>query len=211
MQSAQESKWTTDLRCATQEAPPKTKATRMKITRKKKLKQPLPEFEDKTVPIHTVVEDVLKYMLKKEKVVSKINDKKTTRLSEKQDMDDVKNRIVQIENDVALQFGHVEQNLNILKTLFDDMKRSNEERNVKWETDLNNFMVKMETKSEKEKSKVVATLQKIHKDHKEDKNSTEEHIKKVEQHAKKTTQSVVNGMQQLSEDLSRTKDDVDIL
>ena len=210
MQASQESKWTTDLRCTTQEAP-KGKATRMKMARKKKLKQPLPECEDNTVPIHAVVEDVLKYMLKKEKIVAKINDKKTTKLSDKQEMDEVKNRLALMETNVALQFGHVEQNLNILKELFDDMKRSNEARNIKWETDLNNFMVKVETKSEKDKSKVVATLQKIHKEHNSDKKATEDHLTKIEQHAKKTTQSTVTGMQQLAENMGRTKDDVDIL
>ena len=210
MQAPQESKWTTTLRCE-QEVPPKAKATRIKIARKKKLKEPLPEFDDKTVPIHDVVEDVLKYMKKKEKIVAKINNKKTTKLSDKQDMDEVKNRILHIESNMAAQFGQVEQNMNILKELFDDMKRTNEIRNVKWETDLQNYMEKMDTKSEKEKSKVVATLQKIHKEHNADKKSTDEHIKKVEQHAKKTTQSVVNEMQKISDDLNHTKYDVDIM
>ena len=158
-----------------------------------------------------MVEDVLKYMKKKEKVVAKINDKKTNKLTEKQDMDDVKGRIVQLESNVAIQFNHVEQNLNILKELFDDMKRSNEARDVKWETDLNNFISKVDTRSEKEKSKVVATLQKIHKDHTTDQKTTADNIKKVEQHAKKTSQSIVSGMQQMSEDLNQAKYDVDIL
>lgn len=206
MQPPQESKWTTTLRCP-QEVPPKAKATRIKVARKKKLKDPLPEFDEKSVPIHEVVEDVLKYMKKKEKVVAKINNKKTTKPSEKQDMGEVRNRIVQIESSI----GHMEQNMNMLKELFDDMKRSNEIRNVKWETDLQNCMEKMETKSEKEKSKVVATLQKIHKEHSTDKKATDEHLKKVEHHAKKTTQSIVNGMQKLSDDLNHTKYDVDIM
>lgn len=210
-QPHQESKWTTTLRSTPQDVPPKAKATRIKIARKKKLKEPLPDFDDKTVPIHEVVEDVLKYMKKKEKVVAKINGKKSAKLSEKQDMDEVKNRIVQIEHTMAMQFGQVEQNMNILKELFDDMKRTNEIRNAKWDADLSSCIANMETKSEKEKSKVVATLQKIHKEHSSDKKETQEHLKKVEQHAKKTTQSIVNGMQKISEDLSHTKYDVDML
>lgn len=210
MQAAQESRWTTDLR-GTADTAPKTKQTRMKVARKKKLKDPLPDFEEKPVDIHLVVEDVLKYMKKKEKVVARINNKKAAKLSEKADLNDVKTRISQIESGLAVQFGHVEQNLNILKGLFDDMKRTNEERHAKWEADLNDFITKTETRSDKEKAKVVATLQKLHKEHNEEKKATAENIKKVDQHARKSAQSVVQALQQISDDLSHTKDDVDIL
>jgi hypothetical protein len=163
------------------------------------------------VPIHVVVEDVLKYMKKKDKVVARINTNKASRMSDKADLNDVKTRIANIESSLSVQFGHVEQNLNILKGLFDDMKRTNEERSAKWEADLNGFIAKTEARSDKEKAKVVATLQKLHKEHNEEKKVTAENIKKVEHHAKKTTQSVVQAVQQISDDLSHTKDDVDIL
>lgn len=183
----------------------------MKVARKKKLKQPLPEFDGKAVPIQDVVEDVLQYMMKKEKIVAKINDKKNSKQNDKQDIEEVKSRIANLESNVSNQFTHFEQNLNILKGLFDDMKRSNEERHAKWESDLNSFKVKMETKSDKEKSKFVATLQKIHKEHNSAKKLSDEYIKKVEHQTKKTTQSITSGMEKLSTDMNHVKDDVNML
>ena len=207
MQAAHESMWTTTLRNTKEE--PKMKKTKSKI--KKMKSKDLQTDAEGSTPIHEIVEDVIRYMKKKEKVVSKINEKKATKLSDSREIEDLKKRVGEIESSMTSKFSQIEQNMNILKGLFDDMKRSNEVKNEKWETELNHFMVKMETKSEKEKNKFISTMQRLHEEHNNDKKITDDKVKQVEDSIKKTNKSIGNGMRKILDDTQRTKDDVDIL
>ena len=207
MQAAHESMWTTTLRNTKEE--PKMKKTKSKV--KKMKSKDLQIDAEGSTPIHEIVEDVIRYMKKKEKVVSRINEKKASKLSDSREIEELKKRVGEIESSMTSKFSQIEQNMNILKGLFDDMKRSNEVKNEKWETELNNFMVKMETKSEKEKNKFISTMQRLHEEHNNDKKITDDKVKQVEDSIKKTNKSVGNGMRKILDDTQRTKDDVDIL